>query len=133
MQLLAEMDGFDLRGDVRIIAATNRPDIIDPAMLRPGRFDRLIEIPLPDYDGMTEIFKVHTRRMNLDKKIKLEELTGQVENASGADIKVICTEAGMFTIREGRDKVTMRDFENAITKVRGRFEEGRGEAGVMYT
>jgi proteasome regulatory subunit len=133
MQLLAEMDGFDLRGDVRIIAATNRPDIIDPAMLRPGRFDRLIEIPLPDYDGLTEIFKVHTRRMNLDKKIKLEELTGQVENASGADIKVICTEAGMFTIREGRDKVTMRDFENAITKVRGRFEEGRGEAGVMYT
>ncbi|MEE8403522.1 MAG: proteasome-activating nucleotidase, partial [Candidatus Hydrothermarchaeaceae archaeon] len=133
MQLLAEMDGFDLRGDVRIIAATNRPDIIDPAMLRPGRFDRLIEIPLPDYEGCVEIFKVHTRRMNLGKDVKLEELASQVENVSGADIKSICTEAGMFAIRESRDEAVMRDFENAITKVNGRLEEGGREAGVMYT
>jgi proteasome regulatory subunit len=133
MQLLAEMDGFDLRGDVRIIAATNRPDIIDSAMLRPGRFDRLIEIPVPSADGLVEIFKIHTRKMNLDKKIKLEELASQVEGASGADIKVICTEAGMFTIKEDRVRVTMRDFDNAINKVRGRFGESKGEAGVMYT
>ena len=133
MQLLAEMDGFDLRGDVRIIAATNRPDIMDPAMLRPGRFDRLIEIPLPSGEGLVEIFKVHTRRMNIDKKIKLEELASQVEGASGADIKAICTEAGMFTIKEDRVRVTMRDFDNAINKVRGRFAEGKEEAGVMYT
>lgn len=133
MQLLAEMDGFDVRGDVRIIAATNRPDIIDPAMLRPGRFDRLIEIPVPGYEGLVEIFKVHTRKMNLDKKIKLEEIASQVEGASGADVKAICTEAGMFTIKEDRVKVAMRDFESAIAKIRGRFEEGKGEAGVMYT
>ncbi|MEE8400601.1 MAG: proteasome-activating nucleotidase [Candidatus Hydrothermarchaeaceae archaeon] len=133
MQLLAEMDGFDHRGDVRIIAATNRPDIIDPAMLRPGRFDRLIEIPLPGIEGRLEIFKIHTRKMNVNSDINLEELAGQVENASGADIKIVCTESGMFALREGRDQVNMRDFENAIIKVRGRFEEGTGEAGVMYT
>lgn len=133
MQLLAEMDGFDLRGDVRIIAATNRPDIIDSAMLRPGRFDRLIEIPLPDYEGRVEIFKVHTRRMNLDSDIDLEDIAGRVENLSGADIKSLCTEAGMFTIRDGREAVTLQDFENAISKGRGRLEEGREEAGVMYT
>lgn len=133
MQLLAEMDGFDLRGDVRIIAATNRPDIIDPAMLRPGRFDRLIEIPLPGIEGRLEIFKIHARKMNMNSDVNLEELAGQVENASGADIKIVCTESGMFALREGRDQVNMRDFENAIIKVRGRFEEGTGEAGVMYT
>ena len=133
MQLLAEMDGFDLRGDVRIIAATNRPDIIDSAMLRPGRFDRLIEIPVPSADGLVEIFRIHTRKMSLNKKVKLEEVANQVEGASGADIKVICTEAGMFAIKEGRDKIAMRDYENAIAKVRGRFEGGEGEAGVMYT
>jgi proteasome regulatory subunit len=133
MQLLAEMDGFDVRGDVRIIAATNRPDIIDTAMLRPGRFDRLIEVPLPNHDGLAEIFKIHTRKMNMDKKVKLEELVSQVDGASGADIKAVCTEAGMFAIKEGRNKVAMRDFENAITKLRGRFEEEGREAGVMYT
>jgi proteasome regulatory subunit len=82
---------------------------------------------------LIEIFKIHTRKMNLNKKVKLDELASQVDGASGADVKVICTEAGMFTIKEGRNKVAMRDFENAITKVRGRFEEGKGEAGVMYT
>jgi proteasome regulatory subunit len=133
MQLLAEMDGFNVRGDVRIIAATNRPDIIDTAMLRPGRFDRLIEIPLPNHEGLIEIFKIHTRRMNLGKDVNLKEVASQVTDASGADVKAICTEAGMFAIREGKDEVAMRDFENAITKVRGRFEEGSGEAGVMYT
>ncbi len=133
MQLLAEIDGFDVRGDVRIIAATNRPDIIDPAMLRPGRFDRLIEIPLPSYDGRAEIFKIHTRKMSLAKDVNLEEIANRMENSSGADIKILCTEAGMFAIREDRDKVEMRDFENAIAKVSVRFEEKKGEAGVMYT
>ncbi|MFH1774908.1 MAG: proteasome-activating nucleotidase, partial [Methanobacteriota archaeon] len=103
MQLLAEMDGFNPRGDVRIIAATNRPDIIDPAMLRPGRFDRLIEIPLSNQEGRTEIFRIHTGRMNLSEDIALESLAALTEGATGADIKAICTEAGMFTIREGRD------------------------------
>lgn len=132
MQLLAEMDGFNVRGDVRIIAATNRPDIIDPAMLRPGRFDRLIEIPLPNVEGRAEIFRIHTIKMNLSD-ISLEALAARTEGATGADIKAICTEAGMFTIREGRDIVTLDDFEKAITKVLGKIEEVKEEGGVMYT
>ncbi|MFQ5887710.1 MAG: AAA family ATPase, partial [Candidatus Hydrothermarchaeales archaeon] len=132
MQLLAEMDGFNVRGDVRIIAATNRPDIIDPAMLRPGRFDRLIEVQLPDYVGRKEIFKIHTRKMNLSKDVDINELANKTEVASGADIKSICMEAGMFTIRDGREEITFKDFENAIDKVLGKFEEGKREVGVMY-
>lgn len=133
MQLLAEMDGFDARGDVRIIAATNRPDILDPAMLRPGRFDRLIEIPLPDYEGRIEIFKIHTRKMNLSEDISYEELAEETEGASGADIKAICTEAGMFAIRENRNKVTSLDFSKAIDKILGKYEGVGKEVGVMYT
>lgn len=133
MQLLAEMDGFSPRGDVRIIAATNRPDILDPAMLRPGRFDRLIEIPLPTYEGRVEIFKIHTRRMNISPEISVEDLASRTDSATGADIKAICTEAGMFTIRENRDVVTLSDFERAITKVIGKIEGGRETTGVMYT
>lgn len=133
MQLLAEMDGFNARGDVRIIAATNRPDIIDPAMLRPGRFDRLIEIPLPNVEGRAEIFRVHTAKMNLSEDISPEALAVRTEGATGADIKAICTEAGMFAIREGRGAVTLTDFEKAIIKVIGKFAEVKEEGGVMYT
>ncbi len=133
MQLLAEMDGFSPRGDVRIIAATNRPDILDPAMLRPGRFDRLIEIPLPTYDGRVEIFKIHTRKMNISPEISLEDLASRTESATGADIKAICTEAGMFAIRENRDMVTLSDFERAIAKVIGKIEGQKEATGLMYT
>jgi proteasome regulatory subunit len=133
MQLLAEMDGFSPRGDVRIIAATNRPDILDPAMLRPGRFDRLIEIPLPSYDGRVEIFKIHTRKMNVSPEISLEDLASRTESATGADIKAICTEAGMFAIREDRDMVTLSDFERAIAKVIGKIEGQKEATGLMYT
>ncbi len=134
MQLLAEMDGFDPRGDVRIIAATNRPDILDPAMLRPGRFDRLIEIVIPDEEGRLEILKIHTRRMNLNKDLSLEALATEIEGASGADIKAMCTEAGMFAIRDDRDMVLLSDFESAVMKVVGKFEGGGEEAGgVMYS
>lgn len=133
MQLLAEMDGFNPRGDVRIIGATNRPDILDPAILRPGRFDRLIEVPMPDFEGREEIFKIHTRRMNLGKDIDLKDLAARTEGTTGADIKAICMEAGMFTIRDGRDQISLMDFEKAIVKVLGKFEEGTREAGVMYT
>ena len=133
MQLLAEMDGFSPRGDVRIIAATNRPDILDPAMLRPGRFDRLIEIPLPSYEGRIEIFKIHTRKMNIGPEISLEDLASRTESATGADIKAICTEAGMFAIRENRDMVTLSDFERAIAKVIGKIEGRKEATGLMYT
>jgi len=101
MQLLAEMDGFSPRGDVRIIAATNRPDILDPAMLRPGRFDRLIEVPMPDIEARLEIFRIHSRNMNVDEDVDFKVLAARADMASGADIKAICTEAGMFAIRDG--------------------------------
>ncbi len=117
MQLLAELDGFDPLGDVKIIAATNRIDILDPALLRPGRFDRLIYVPPPDYSGRVEIFKIHTRKMPLADDVDLEKLARMTEGATGADIKVICVEAGYNAIREGRDVVTMRDFVKAIEKV----------------
>jgi len=115
-QLLAELDGFNSLDRVKVIAATNRIDVIDPALLRPGRFDRIIEVPLPDLKGRIEIFKIHTRKMRI-KDIDYEKLAKITEGASGADIKVICTEAGYFAIRAGRSYVTMEDFMKAIDKV----------------
>jgi proteasome regulatory subunit len=135
MQLLAEMDGFNPRNNVRFIGATNRLDIIDPAMLRPGRFDRLIEVVIPDFDARKNIFAIHTRNMNIHKNIALKDMAGMTEDSSGADIKAICTEAGMFAIRENRDKVIKADFEMAIVKVLSKKTEGGLPeiAGVMYT
>ncbi|MFA9517349.1 proteasome-activating nucleotidase [Halopenitus sp. H-Gu1] len=117
MQLLSEMDGFDERGEIRIIAATNRFDMLDPAILRPGRFDRLIEVPKPDYAGREIIFRIHTRKMNVSDTVDFEVLAELAEEASGADIKAICTEAGMFAIREDRTEVTMTDFKEAYDKL----------------
>jgi proteasome regulatory subunit len=117
MQLLAGMDGFDRRGDVKIIGATNRIDILDRALLRPGRFDRIIEIPLPDTDGRFAILAIHTKGMNLDKAINLKEVSRATEGKNGADLKAICTEAGMFAIRSDRTTVTQQDFMAAIEKV----------------
>lgn len=116
-QLLAELDGFDPLDQVKVIATTNRIDILDPALLRPGRFDKLIEVPLPDLRGRLEIFKVHTRRMPLHKDVDLYVLAARTEGATGADIKAICTEAGLNAIRNGRRVVTMEDFDYAITRV----------------
>ena len=116
MQLLAEMDGFEPLDNVKIVAATNRPDILDEALMRPGRFDRIIEIPLPNLEAREEIFRIHTRRMNV-RDISFKALAKKTEGMTGADIKAICTEAGLFAIRDGRDHVTMEDFERAIQKV----------------
>ncbi|WP_297065811.1 proteasome-activating nucleotidase [Thermococcus sp.] len=134
MQLLAEMDGFDPRGNVKVIAATNRPDILDPALLRPGRFDRLIEVPLPDFRGRLEILKVHTRKMNL-KDVDLRIIAELTEGASGADLKAIATEAGMFAIRDRREYVTQDDFLKAVEKVLGaekRLAQAIAMHEVMY-
>ena len=132
MQLLAELDGFNPIGEVKIVAATNRPDILDEALLRPGRFDRIIEIPLPNFDGRLEIFKIHVKRMNVDDSININDLAAKSEFASGADIKSICTEAGMFAIRDNRDMVTMIDFERALNKVLETEETKVTESGVMF-
>ncbi len=118
MQFLAEIDGFKPLGNVKVIGATNRIDILDPAILRPGRLDRLIEVPLPDEEGRHSIFKIHTSKMRLDKDISLVELSGMCKNMSGAEIRSVCTEAGYFAIRETRTKVSMPDFRAAIKKVK---------------
>ncbi|MEM2868983.1 MAG: proteasome-activating nucleotidase [Thermoplasmata archaeon] len=132
MQLLAEMDGFDPIGDVRIIAATNRVDILDEALLRPGRFDRIIEIPIPNLEARLEIFKIHTRRMNIEQGVDFLSLAQKCEGATGADIKAICTEAGMFAIRDNRDRVTQRDFDQALEKLLRGSTVKWNEAGVMF-
>lgn len=130
MQLLAELDGFEPRGNIKILAATNRPDILDPALLRPGRFDRRIEFPLPEEEARGAIFKIHTRGMTLSENIDLERLAKLAENASGADIKAICTEAGMLAIRKGQEEITSENFEAAISKVLSRTE--KPNSGVMF-
>lgn len=117
MQLLAGLDGFDARGDVKIIGATNRIDILDPALLRPGRFDRIIEIPLPNIEGRLSILNINVKSMNLDDSVRLTEISELTEGKNGADLKAICTEAGMFAIRSERDVVTHNDFLKAIDKV----------------
>jgi proteasome regulatory subunit len=117
MQLLSEMDGFNERGEVRIIAATNRFDMLDRAILRPGRFDRLIEVNTPDYEGRVQIFKIHTREMNIADDVDYEALAEETGEVSGADVKAICTEAGMFAIRSDRSEVTMADFRSAREKI----------------
>ncbi len=134
MQLLAELDGFNPLGDVKIIGATNRPDILDEALLRPGRFDRIIEIPIPNVDARTEIFRIHTKNMNIDNTIDSHDLAQKTEGATGAEIKAMCTEAGMFAIRDNRDMVALPDFEKAIVKVMHHGEElgNKAESGPMF-
>jgi len=117
MQLLASLDGFEPRGEVRVIAATNRPDILDPALLRPGRFDRLIEISEPNEEGRKEIFNIHMKNMNVDESVNLDYLVQQSNGLSGAEIKSLCIEAGMFAIRNEHEVVTDQDFVYAIDKL----------------
>jgi proteasome regulatory subunit len=117
MQLLAEMDGFDNRGDVRIMAATNRADMLDPALLRPGRFDRLIEIPLPDKDSRLQILKIHSRKMHIGD-VDLEEIATITEKSTGAELEAVCREAGMMAVRREADNVGMDDFMAAVRKVK---------------
>ncbi len=130
MQLLGILDGFEPRGDVKILAATNRPDILDQALLRPGRFDRLIEFPIPTREERKPIFQIHTRGMSLAKDVSMDSLSRKTDGATGADIKAICTEAGMQAIRNDREKVNKGDFDRAITKVlsNGSMEK----SGVMF-
>ena len=116
MQLLAELDGFDVLENVKIIAATNRPDILDEALLRPGRFDRVIEIPIPDEVGRKAIFKLNIDKMST-KKIQLKQVVDKTNGFSGAEIKATCVEAGMIAIREGRGYITQSDFIDSIKRI----------------
>ena len=117
MQILAEMDGFDARGEVKLIGATNRLDMLDPALLRPGRFDRVIEIPMPSQEARESILRIHTAGMSLDEDVDLQRISDMAEGSSGAELKAISTEAGMYAIREERTKVYQSDFESAAAKI----------------
>ena len=123
MQLLSELDGFEQRGDVKIIGATNRVDILDPALLRPGRFDRMIDFPIPDEAAREAIFKIHTRNLHVEEKIEFKRLVSLTEGATGADIKAICTEAGMFAIRKDADVIVNKDFFDAVDKVMNKVKD----------
>ncbi len=116
MQLLAELDGFDVLENVKIIAATNRPDILDEALLRPGRFDRVIEIPIPDDVGRKAILKLNIDKMST-KKIQLKAIIDKTSGFSGAEIKATCVEAGMIAIRQGRGYITQDDFMESIKRI----------------
>jgi len=127
MQLLSELDGFEQRGDVKIIGATNRIDILDPALLRPGRFDRIIEFPIPDDESRLSIFKIHTKKLKTEEKVDFKRLVSLTEGATGADIKAIATEAGMFAIRKEADAITSKDFIDAVDKVMKKIQ-GKSES-----
>jgi len=133
MQLLAEMDGFRTRGDIRIIAATNRIDILDPALLRPGRFDRIIEIPMPSLDGRLKILEIHTRKMRKAEDVDLEQIAKATDEASGADLKSIAVEAGMNALRRNANIVSKEDFDSAIKKAMGDDIEGSEESLRMFS
>jgi len=122
MQLLSEMDGFEERGEVRLMAATNRFDMLDRAILRPGRFDRLIEVPNPDNEARAEIMRIHSESMNLDSNVNFETLARETEGFNGAQLESLTTEAGMFAIREERRTVRMEDFRDAIEKLEASAE-----------
>ncbi len=117
MQLLSEMDGFDDRGQISIIAATNRFDMLDRAILRPGRFDRLIEVPKPDQEGRKRILDIHASEMELNDDVEYDELAAMTEGFSGAQLSSLVTEAGMFAVRDERTTVQSEDFEAAYDKL----------------
>jgi cell division protease FtsH len=116
-QLLVEMDGFEANQGVIIIAATNRPDVLDPALLRPGRFDRQVVVPQPDVKGRLEILKVHTRNIPLDERVKLDEIARGTPGFSGADLQNLVNEAALIAARKTKTKVEKIDFESAKDKV----------------
>jgi 26S proteasome regulatory subunit T1 len=117
LQIVTELDGFDARGNVKVLMATNRPDTLDPALMRPGRLDRKIEFSLPDLEGRTKIFEIHSKTVNCDKNIRWELLARLCPNTTGAEIRSVCTEAGMFAIRARRKAVTEKDLLEAVNKV----------------
>ena len=127
LELLNQLDGFDSRGDTKVIMATNRIETLDPALIRPGRIDRKIEFPLPDEKTKRRIFNIHTGKMTLADEVDLEDFIMAKDDLSGADIKAICTEAGLLALRERRMKVCQEDFKKSKENVLYRKEEGAPE------
>lgn len=117
LEIVNQLDGFESRGNIKVLMATNRPDTLDPALMRPGRLDRKIEFGLPDLEGRAHIFRIHAKSMNVDKDIRYELLARLCPSTTGAELRSVCTEAGMFAIRSRRKSVSERDFLDAINKV----------------
>merc|ERR1711871_958651 len=117
LELLNQLDGFEANKAIKVLMATNRMDILDPALLRPGRIDRKIEFPNPGEEARVDILKIHSRKMNLMRGIDMKKIADKMTGASGAETKAVCTEAGMFALRERRVHVTQEDFEMAVAKV----------------
>ncbi|KAH0788958.1 26S protease regulatory subunit 10B [Histomonas meleagridis] len=118
MELLSQMDGFSSTSQVKVVMATNRPDVLDPALLRPGRLDRKIEIPLPNEQGRLEILKIHARNLNVEGEIDFDAIVKLSEGFNGADLRNVCTEAGLFALREGRESVNNDNFMKAVRTVK---------------
>jgi len=116
-QLLVEMDGFDERTNVIVVAATNRPDVLDPALRRPGRFDRDVVVDLPDLNGRRGILAIHTRRLTLDPDLNLEHIAGITMGMSGAQLANLCNEAALVAARDGHERITRGDFETALDRI----------------
>ena len=117
LEIVNQLDGFESRGNIKVIMATNRPDTLDPALMRPGRIDRKVEFGLPDLAGRAHIFKILARTMAIDKNVRFELLARLCPNATGAEIRSVCTEAGMFAIRARRKSINEKDLLDAIDKV----------------
>lgn len=117
LEMVNQMDGFDSRGNIKVIMATNRPDTLDPALTRPGRMDRKLEIGLPDLEGRTNILRIHSRSLSCEKDIRFELIARLCPNTTGADLRSVCTEAGMFAIRARRKTITEKDFLDSVNKV----------------
>ncbi|KAJ1508694.1 26S proteasome regulatory subunit 7 [Coelomomyces lativittatus] len=117
LELINQLDGFDARGNIKVLMATNRPDTLDPALLRPGRLDRKVEFGLPELEGRAHILKIHAKSMNVERDIRYELIARLCPNSTGAELRSVCTEAGMFAIRARRKIATEKDFLEAVNKV----------------
>ena len=117
LELINQLDGFDARGNIKVLMATNRPDTLDPALLRPGRIDRKVEFSLPDQEGRAHILKIHARSMSCERNIRFDLIARLCPNATGAELRSVCTEAGMFSIRARRKVCSEKDMIDAVEKV----------------
>ncbi|GAA6005576.1 proteasome regulatory particle base subunit RPT6 [Rhodotorula paludigena] len=132
LELLNQLDGFEATKNIKVIMATNRIDILDPALLRPGRIDRKIEFPPPGPEARVSILRIHSRKMSLQRGINLRALAEKMGNCSGAEVRGICTEAGMYALRERRQHVTQEDFELAVAKVLRKAGEGNVSSNKLF-
>lgn len=117
LELINQLDGFDARGNIKVLMATNRPDTLDPALLRPGRIDRRVEFSLPDNEGRAHILRIHARSMSVERNIRFDLIARLCPNATGAELRSVCTEAGMFAIRSRRKVASEADFLKSVEKV----------------